>query len=84
MLPAPWVGQGSGVAGLQKASIFCLALPASASCHSGQRKRRKDKKKPSPAEPPAAIDKSYLCCEHHKAMVAGLCLLGGPDPLPGE
>ncbi|XP_064928274.1 eEF1A lysine and N-terminal methyltransferase isoform X5 [Columba livia] len=48
----------------------------------GQRKRRKDKKKPSPAEPPAAIDKSYLCCEHHKAMVAGLCLLGGPDPLP--
>ncbi|XP_075567158.1 eEF1A lysine and N-terminal methyltransferase isoform X2 [Pelecanus crispus] len=49
----------------------------------GQKKRRKDKKKPSPAEPPTAIDKSYLCCEHHKAMVAGLCLLGGPDPLPG-
>ncbi|KAM6077671.1 eEF1A lysine and N-terminal methyltransferase isoform 2-T4 [Theristicus caerulescens] len=48
----------------------------------GQKKRRKDKKKPSPAEPPAAIDKSYLCCEHHKAMVAGLCLLGGPKPLP--
>ncbi|XP_064003324.1 eEF1A lysine and N-terminal methyltransferase isoform X5 [Pogoniulus pusillus] len=48
-----------------------------------QKKRRKDKKKPSPAEPPAAIDKSYLCCEHHKAMVAGLCLLGGPNPLPG-
>ncbi|XP_027751680.1 methyltransferase-like protein 13 isoform X2 [Empidonax traillii] len=50
----------------------------------GQKKRRKDKKKPSPAEPPGAIDKSYLCCEHHKAMVAGLCLLGGPDPLPGD
>ncbi|NXG46261.1 MET13 protein, partial [Psilopogon haemacephalus] len=50
----------------------------------GQKKRRKDKKKPSPAEPPAAIDKSYLCCEHHRAMVAGLCLLGGPDPLPGD
>ncbi|XP_009570537.1 PREDICTED: methyltransferase-like protein 13, partial [Fulmarus glacialis] len=50
----------------------------------GQKKRRKDKKKPNPAEPPAAIDKSYLCCEHHKAMVAGLCLLGGPDPLPGD
>ncbi|XP_061860192.1 eEF1A lysine and N-terminal methyltransferase isoform X2 [Colius striatus] len=49
----------------------------------GQKKRRKDKKKPSLAEPPTAIDKSYLCCEHHKAMVAGLCLLGGPDPLPG-
>ncbi|NWT11045.1 MET13 protein, partial [Vireo altiloquus] len=50
----------------------------------GQKKRRKDKKKPSPTEPPGAIDKSYLCCEHHKAMVAGLCLLGGPDALPGE
>ncbi|NXH19905.1 MET13 protein, partial [Bucco capensis] len=49
----------------------------------GQKKRKKDKKKHSSAEPPAAIDKSYLCCEHHKAMVAGLCLLGGPDPLPG-
>ncbi|XP_062353582.1 eEF1A lysine and N-terminal methyltransferase isoform X2 [Cinclus cinclus] len=48
----------------------------------GQKKRRKDKKKPSPTEPPGAIDKSYLCCEHHKAMVAGLCLLGGPDALP--
>ncbi|XP_025979230.2 eEF1A lysine and N-terminal methyltransferase isoform X2 [Dromaius novaehollandiae] len=49
----------------------------------GQKKRRKDRKKPSPTEPPSAIDKSYLCCEHHKAMVAGLCLLGSPDPLPG-
>lgn len=49
----------------------------------GQKKRRKDKKKPGPAEPPMAIDKSYLCCEHHKAMVAGLCLLGSSDPLPG-
>uniref|UniRef100_A0A8C6JTY7 eEF1A lysine and N-terminal methyltransferase n=1 Tax=Melopsittacus undulatus TaxID=13146 RepID=A0A8C6JTY7_MELUD len=47
----------------------------------GQKKRRKDKKKPSLAETPGAIDKSYLCCEHHKAMVAGLCLLGGPEPL---
>ncbi|NXX78715.1 MET13 protein, partial [Urocolius indicus] len=56
-------------------------LPATAL--PGQKKRRKDKKKPSLAEPPAAVDKSYLCCQHHKAMVAGLCLLGGPDPLPG-
>ncbi|NWH76927.1 MET13 protein, partial [Piaya cayana] len=48
----------------------------------GQKKRRKDKKQLSPAEPPAAVDKSYLCCEHHKAMVAGLCLLGNPDSLP--
>ncbi|NXE75545.1 MET13 protein, partial [Cochlearius cochlearius] len=50
----------------------------------GQKKRRKDKKKPSHTEPPAAIDKSYLCCEHHRAMVAGLCLLGGPNPLPAR
>ncbi|XP_010288020.1 PREDICTED: methyltransferase-like protein 13 isoform X2 [Phaethon lepturus] len=50
----------------------------------GQKKRRKDKRKPTPAEPSADIDKSYLCCEHHKAMVAGLCLLGGSDPLPGD
>ncbi|NWI66002.1 MET13 protein, partial [Todus mexicanus] len=49
----------------------------------GQKKRRKDKKKSSAAEPPAAIDKSYLCCEHHKAMVAGLCLLRGPNLLAG-
>ncbi|XP_040421069.1 eEF1A lysine and N-terminal methyltransferase [Cygnus olor] len=50
----------------------------------GQKKRRKDKRKAGPAEPPTAIDKSYLCCEHHKAMVAGLCLLGSPDPVPGS
>ncbi|XP_067156792.1 eEF1A lysine and N-terminal methyltransferase isoform X1 [Apteryx mantelli] len=49
----------------------------------GQKKRRKDRKKPGSTEPLSAIDKSYLCCEHHKAMVAGLCLLGSPDPLPG-
>ncbi|NWI11501.1 MET13 protein, partial [Crypturellus soui] len=48
----------------------------------GQKKRRKDKRKPVPTEPPSAIDKSYLCCEHHKAMVAGLCLLESADPLP--
>ncbi|NXJ10949.1 MET13 protein, partial [Odontophorus gujanensis] len=47
-----------------------------------QKKRKKDKKKPGLAEPPVAIDKSYLCCEHHKAMVAGLCLLGSSNPLP--
>ncbi|NWV00228.1 MET13 protein, partial [Upupa epops] len=63
---------------VQSEARLCAPLPLP-----GQKKRRKDKKKPSPAEPPAAIDKSYLCCEHHKAMVAGLCLLGGPDPLPG-
>ncbi|NWX87328.1 MET13 protein, partial [Nothoprocta pentlandii] len=48
----------------------------------GQKKRRKDKRKPGSIEPPLTIDKSYLCCEHHKAMVAGLCLLESTDPLP--
>ncbi|NXA34160.1 MET13 protein, partial [Eudromia elegans] len=50
----------------------------------GQKKRKKDRKKPGPSEAPSAIDKSYLCCEHHKAMVAGLCLLESADPLPAS
>lgn len=57
--------------------------------HKAQKKRRKDRKKQWPAgtpeEPPAApgqsIDKSYLCCEHHKAMIAGLALLRNPELL---
>ncbi|KAJ7396434.1 Methyltransferase-like protein 13 [Pitangus sulphuratus] len=77
-LPGTWGGhEGAGA----KADFF--GVTETEIEEKGQKKRRKDKKKPSPAEPPAAIDKSYLCCEHHKAMVAGLCLLGGPDPLPG-
>lgn len=68
----------------QKASLSASLPYQLMPPHSGQKKRRKDKKKLSPTEPPAAIDKSYLCCEHHKAMVAGLCLLGGPNPLPGD
>ncbi|XP_006277644.1 eEF1A lysine and N-terminal methyltransferase [Alligator mississippiensis] len=55
----------------------------------GQKKRKKDKKKPvsvsaeaSPVSAAWTIDKSYLCCEHHKAMVAGLSLLRNPDTLP--
>ncbi|XP_004384167.1 eEF1A lysine and N-terminal methyltransferase [Trichechus manatus latirostris] len=48
-----------------------------------QKKHKKDRKKQWPAETPDAvpaapsqsIDKSYLCCEHHKAMIAGLALL---------
>ncbi|XP_054567420.1 eEF1A lysine and N-terminal methyltransferase isoform X2 [Eptesicus fuscus] len=57
--------------------------------HRVQKKRKKDRKKQWPAgtpeEPPAApgqsIDKSYLCCEHHKAMIAGLALLRNPELL---
>lgn len=78
-----WDSAGGGRSP-QSSAISPLALLAGVSCDSGQKKRRKDKKKPSPTEPPGAIDKSYLCCEHHKAMVAGLCLLGGPDALPGD
>lgn len=57
--------------------------------HRAQKKRKKDRKKQRPADtsedfPPApgqSIDKSYLCCEHHKAMVAGLALLRNPELL---
>nr|XP_033816914.1 eEF1A lysine and N-terminal methyltransferase isoform X3 [Geotrypetes seraphini] len=58
----------------------------------GQKRRKKDKKQKQPAIPcanlptshPAAVDKSYLCCEHHKAMVAGLSLLRSPQLVPGD
>ncbi|XP_020826158.1 eEF1A lysine and N-terminal methyltransferase isoform X1 [Phascolarctos cinereus] len=58
--------------------------------HRAQKKRKKDKKKLRPADalenPPVPesqpIDKSFLCCEHHKAMVAGLALLKNPGMLP--
>ncbi|XP_023410015.1 eEF1A lysine and N-terminal methyltransferase isoform X3 [Loxodonta africana] len=50
-----------------------------------QKKRKKDRKKQRPADTPdavpAAIDKSYLCCEHHKAMIAGLALLRNSELL---
>ncbi|PNJ42721.1 METTL13 isoform 3 [Pongo abelii] len=56
--------------------------------HKAQKKRKKDRKKQRPADAedlPAAlgqsIDKSYLCCEHHKAMIAGLALLRNPELL---
>lgn len=60
--------------------------------HLAQKKRKKDRKKQRPADTPEdlpaapgqAIDKSYLCCEHHKAMVAGLALLRNPEMLLGE
>jgi len=54
-----------------------------------QKKRKKDRKKQRPADTPEdlptapgqSIDKSYLCCEPHKAMVAGLALLRNPELL---
>ncbi|KAG8436673.1 hypothetical protein GDO86_007676 [Hymenochirus boettgeri] len=55
--------------------------------HAGQ-KKRKDKKKQPPklndvGQPTMTmIDKSYLCCEHHKAMISGLSLLPDPGLLP--
>ncbi|XP_044772339.1 eEF1A lysine and N-terminal methyltransferase isoform X3 [Neomonachus schauinslandi] len=57
--------------------------------HRAQKKRKKDRKKQRPADAPEdlptapgqSIDKSYLCCEHHKAMVAGLALLRNPELL---
>ncbi|KAG8555837.1 hypothetical protein GDO81_017834 [Engystomops pustulosus] len=51
---------------------------------SGQKKKRKDKKKQQKAndnlDPKTThvMDKSYLCCEHHKAMISGLSLLHNP------
>lgn len=57
-----------------------------------QKKRNKDRKKQRPADasedvplaPAQSIDKSYLCCEHHKAMIAGLALLRNPEQLLGK
>ncbi|XP_038614395.1 eEF1A lysine and N-terminal methyltransferase [Tachyglossus aculeatus] len=55
-----------------------------------QKKQKKNRKLPRPASapdnPPApptqSIDKSFLCCEHHKAMIAGMSLLRDPELLP--
>ncbi|XP_027724399.1 methyltransferase-like protein 13 [Vombatus ursinus] len=60
--------------------------------HRAQKKRKKDKKKLRPADAPEnppvpasqPIEKSFLCCEHHKAMIAGLALLKNPEMLPEE
>ncbi|XP_053247145.1 eEF1A lysine and N-terminal methyltransferase isoform X7 [Podarcis raffonei] len=62
--------------------------------YEGNKKHKKKKKTASinsaePAAEPAAvpagqsIDKTYLCCAHHRAMIAGLCLLKNPEHLPG-
>nr|XP_028588121.1 eEF1A lysine and N-terminal methyltransferase isoform X7 [Podarcis muralis] len=55
-------------------------------------KKHKKKKKTAsinsaePAAVPAgqSIDKTYLCCAHHRAMIAGLCLLKNPEHLPAS
>lgn len=57
--------------------------------HRDQKKRKKQRKKQRAADPAErsptvsgqTVDKSYLCCEHHKAMVAGLTLLRSPGLL---
>ncbi|KAM5203179.1 eEF1A lysine and N-terminal methyltransferase isoform 2-T2 [Hipposideros larvatus] len=80
-------GEASGVrCGTQGAWRRHPSLPLS---HLAQKKRKKDRKKQRPADTPEdlpaapgqSIDKSYLCCEHHKAMVAGLALLRNPELL---
>lgn len=60
-------------------------------CHSGNKKHKKKRKAATgdPVDAPAIpanqpVDKSYLCCAHHRAMVAGLCLLKNPERLPGK
>ncbi|XP_029474834.1 eEF1A lysine and N-terminal methyltransferase [Rhinatrema bivittatum] len=58
----------------------------------GQKRRKKEKKKHPAAAPaatlltcqPAAVDKSFLCCQHHKAMVAGFSLLTNPQLVPAR
>uniref|UniRef100_UPI00398E9C36 eEF1A lysine and N-terminal methyltransferase n=1 Tax=Pristiophorus japonicus TaxID=55135 RepID=UPI00398E9C36 len=51
---------------------------------SSQKKKKKDKRRGRPCseaektpdpKPGQAVDKSYLCCDHHRAMIAGLVLL---------
>uniref|UniRef100_A0ABM5G9K0 eEF1A lysine and N-terminal methyltransferase n=1 Tax=Pogona vitticeps TaxID=103695 RepID=A0ABM5G9K0_9SAUR len=57
--------------------------------HKGNKKCKKKKKtvsrdhlvKPTAAPDRFSIDKSYLCCAHHRAMVAGLSLLKNPEGL---
>ncbi|KAJ7332732.1 hypothetical protein JRQ81_014912 [Phrynocephalus forsythii] len=57
--------------------------------HKGNKKHKKKKKtisknivEPTVAPGSLSIDKSYLCCAHHRAMVAGLSLLKNPEDLP--
>ncbi|XP_069497341.1 eEF1A lysine and N-terminal methyltransferase isoform X1 [Ambystoma mexicanum] len=57
-----------------------------------QKKKKKDRRKITEGMPAgdvlaprnAEIDKSHLCCEHHKAMIAGLAVLKNPEQLAGS
>ncbi|XP_069087543.1 eEF1A lysine and N-terminal methyltransferase isoform X2 [Pleurodeles waltl] len=57
-----------------------------------KKKKKKDRGKVAEGTVPGdtmaptigAIDKSHLCCEHHKAMVAGLVIFKNPEQLPGD
>ncbi|XP_060088414.1 eEF1A lysine and N-terminal methyltransferase [Heteronotia binoei] len=63
-------------------------LSSGAPCK-GNKKPKKKKKaassnpvKPVEVSTGMSIDKSFLCCAHHRAMVAGLSLLKNPEHLP--
>eukprot|EP00062_Callorhinchus_milii_P010839 gi/632956140/ref/XP_007893811.1/ PREDICTED: methyltransferase-like protein 13 [Callorhinchus milii] len=67
-----------------------VKLLYSVSQTASQKKKRKDKKKRQPyseadksssTKPGQGIDKSYLCCDHHRTMIAGLALLNKKDSL---
>ncbi|XP_078074203.1 eEF1A lysine and N-terminal methyltransferase isoform X2 [Mustelus asterias] len=58
-----------------------------------QKRKKKDKRrgqscsqteKTSNPKPGQAVDKSYLCCDHHRAMVAGLALLSEKGALVAD
>uniref|UniRef100_A0A8D0BXV5 eEF1A lysine and N-terminal methyltransferase n=1 Tax=Salvator merianae TaxID=96440 RepID=A0A8D0BXV5_SALMN len=61
---------------------------SSRAVHKGNKKPKKKKRAASSNTESTAvpasqsIDKSYLCCAHHRAMIAGLCLLKSPQCLP--
>nr|XP_056700690.1 eEF1A lysine and N-terminal methyltransferase [Euleptes europaea] len=62
-------------------------LSSRAPCKGNKKPRKKKKASSDPVKPAVVltslpIDKSYLCCAHHRAMVAGLCLLKNPECLP--
>lgn len=72
--------QERGAVGSQAAEGYVSQSPEET--EKGQKKQRPaDTSEDFPPAPGQSIDKSYLCCEHHKAMVAGLALLRNPELL---
>ncbi|XP_060630351.2 eEF1A lysine and N-terminal methyltransferase [Anolis sagrei] len=62
---------------------------SSRTSHKGNKKHKKKKStssssqvEPTGVSANPSIDKTYLCCAHHRAMIAGLCLLKNPECLP--